>query len=139
VTNRPSTVPFRFALLAGMALLIASCAPYRVRGRVVSGTDSFIAVVEPHDPRLSGRGLADVELDLTINPARLSQRPLRTRLTTPTGEFSIPIRKAGIRIMHDELSLFAHAPGFDPIEGIFTRPPKGKRVLVVLAPESAVP
>lgn len=122
------------APLLTLLILLTGCAPYTLRGRVVEGELSYIAVVGRDDPRLQGTPIPNVQLDLTIDPTRLNRTQLPMSVSGVFGEVSIPVRKTGAGLLEYEASLAARRPGYQSAEGVFPLPGKRKRVLVVLTP-----
>lgn len=121
-------------VLVGLCMLLGACQPYTLRGRVVQGDISYIAIVSRDDPRLSGTGIAGVQLDVTIDPGRLNRTRLHGTISGANGEVSIAIKKPGAGLLKYEASLLARRQGFLSAESVFDLPKKARRVLIVLSP-----
>ncbi|RMD66106.1 MAG: hypothetical protein D6824_01455 [Planctomycetota bacterium] len=117
--------------------LSVGCAPYTLRGKVVEGDVSFIAVVDASDPRLDGPGLSGALLTLQTDPQRLNRKTVGSAVSGADGSFSIPVNEVGAGLLIYDMGLKARKQGYSPTEQFFRLPPANKRVLVLLAPGAA--
>jgi len=117
-----------------VAAAATGCAPYTLRGKVVEGEVSFIAVVDADDPRLDGPGLSGAMLTLQTDPQRLNRKTVGSAVSDADGGFSIPVNEVGAGVLIYDMGLEARKKGYSPAEQFFRLPPAGKRVLVLLAP-----
>ena len=121
-------------LLATSFLLLASCSPYALRGRVIEGHRASVQVVLPDDPRLSAleQGVADAEVVVTLDPGKLNSKRIGTGVSTRDGSFAIPVDVVGAGTLLHEVEVSAGREDFVDAAGQFVLPGKGKRVLVTL-------
>lgn len=125
-------------LVGGLALL-AACAPYQLRGRVIEGSTPAIVVVPAHDERLKGFGLPGAVITATLDPDRpLQQRALDPQITDAGGHFAIPVSAAGAGLLEYSVEVDARLAGHSPVRRTFALPGGGQRVLIVLAPGDAI-
>lgn len=123
---------FAGVLALSAAALLGACSPYALRGKVIEGDVSFVAIVDASDPRLSGPGVPNVALDLTSNPERLNRKMLASGVSGPTGEIDLRVEEIGAGVMTYDVALAARRDGYAMTEGIFRLPPDSKRALVML-------
>lgn len=115
-------------------LAMCGCEGYALRGRVVAGDVSYVAVVDPDDPRLvGGDGLEGVNLHLQSDPGRLNRRTAGRGVSGAAGAIEVPVDLTGAGLLEYEVGLFARRPGYDPATGFFQLPSSKKRVLIVMA------
>lgn len=132
-TNGFSTCA-RVVVLSALALVLGACAPYTLKGRVVRGEASYIAVVDDGDPRLDAEGIPGVQLKLTLDPGKLKRKTAAQEVSGASGELSLPVEEAGAGLLEFDAGLIARKRGYAPAEGFFRLPGGGKRILVVLTP-----
>ncbi len=118
--------------LCVLAALAAGCSPYSLRGRVIEGDVSFVAIVDAADPRLSSPGVASATLELVSNPERLNRKTIASGISGPSGEIDVRVDELGAGVMTYDVSLTTRRDGFAAATGIFRLPPDSKRVLVML-------
>jgi len=119
--------------MASLCLLLTGCGPYVLRGKVVQGSTSNIAIVHHDDIRLAGSGLAGAVIELTLDPRSLGRRVMATREVEPDGTFALPIEQFGAGLLEYEFGLVVRCAGHDSALDIFRLPGRGRRVLVSLA------
>lgn len=112
---------------------------YHLRGRVVEGEASYIAIVDPDDPRLGGRGLSGAELHLQLDPGRLQRETLARTFAGGDGGFDLTIDKFGAGVLNYDVGLFVSRNGYTSAELPFRLPSQSRRLLVVLAPGAGGP
>ncbi|MCA9294123.1 MAG: hypothetical protein KDA20_09945 [Phycisphaerales bacterium] len=118
----------------GAVLAMGGCSGYHLQGRVVSGDVSYIAVVDPDDPRLQdGAGLPGVSLHLQSDPGRLNRKTAGRAVSGAAGEVNVPVDLTGAGLLEYDVGLFARRSGYDPATGFFSLPSSRKRVLIVMA------
>jgi hypothetical protein len=122
----------RLLALVVIAAMCGACS-YSLKGRVIEGEASYVAVVDETDPRLNDRGLSGVRLHLQMDPGKLSRETLHRDVSSGEGTFELPVDEIGAGFMDYDVGLFARRAGYTPAEGSFRLPPKSKRILIVLA------
>lgn len=125
----------RKVALAALCLVGAfagACSPYTLRGRVIEGDVSFVAIVDASDPRLNSPGVPGVTLDLASNPERLNRKTIASGVSGPGGEIDVRIDELGAGVMTYDVSLTARRDGYAAATGIFRLPPDSRRALVIL-------
>lgn len=134
MTNRSLRLLLLTPLLA-IAFAAAGCSDgYHLRGRVIQGEASYVAVVDPSDPRLTQPGLDGVALHLQMEPGKANRETITRDLSGPGGEFALKVDRFGAGWMEYDVGLFARLPGFNPAQHFFRLPPDSKRVLIMMAP-----
>jgi hypothetical protein len=133
-----TTTAHRRAILA-LSLLLSSllgaCGEgYVLRGRVIESDSSFIAIVDPSDPRLSRPGIPSAQLHLQMDPARANRETITRDVSGADGEVALRVDRFGAGWMEYDVGLFVRKPGFTPAQHFFRLPPRGKRVLIMMAP-----
>lgn len=131
-------------LAAGVVLsaMLPSCGPYTIRGRVIEGDASYVAVVDKDDHRLDvprESGVAGALLRLQLDPGRINRRKIAEETSGQDGAFSLPIDEFGAGVLQLEGGLLVRRTGFKAAEGVFTIPDDKKRILVILAPGRDAP
>lgn len=121
-------------LAAPVTAWLAGCAPYTLRGKVIEGDVSFIAVIDASDPRLDGPGLSGAMLRLETDPERLNRKVVGTAVSGPDGSFAIPVEEVGAGLLMYDMGLRAERQGYAPAEQFFRLPGSDRRVLVILQP-----
>ncbi|QQE12505.1 hypothetical protein JD969_03270 [Planctomycetota bacterium] len=141
MSGRKCRISFRsgrillFSLIAIVAA-VTGCAPYTMQGRVIEGPNSFITVVSADDPRLNAAtndsGLANVQIDVTLDPNEM--RPINegNTYTDLSGNFSMPISAQGAGFLMYEAQITATGSGFAPVQKTMPLPSGNKCILVVL-------
>jgi hypothetical protein len=117
-------------LLAAVALAASiGCSSARIRGKVVEGEVSFVAIVAPDDPRLGGGGVPGVEVALAAAGIGAGARAV----SGPTGDFdiSLPWRPGAV----GTIAVEAEKEGFVTTEGTFSAV-EGNHLLVILRPKA---
>ena len=127
----------RAVLMAACMVLLGigmtGCGGYAMRGRVVSGDVSYVAVVDPGDPRLDGKGLAGVSLHVQSDPGRLNRKTVGRGVSGADGEINVPIDLIGAGMLEYEAGVFARRKGREPANGFFELPSSKKRILIVMS------
>ncbi|MEM8756321.1 MAG: hypothetical protein AAGF47_00885 [Planctomycetota bacterium] len=108
----------------------AACAPVAIRGTVIEGPISMIAVVDPDDPRLSQPGIA--EATITVQQTGVIG-PITERRSGEEGRFRLPLDGTGA--LSRPMSMQIAAEGYlAAVEPTMPTPGNDQRVLVVLQP-----
>lgn len=110
---------------------------YMLRGRVIEAQTSYIALVDPSDPRLSAddaSGIPGVSLHLQMDPGKINRETITRDVSDGEGEFALRVDKFGAGWMEYDVGLFARRSGFTPAQHFFRLPPENKRVLIMMAP-----
>lgn len=114
-----------------------SCAgcTYYLQGVVVEGSRPGVMIVDAADPRLFDAEAPRVSamLDVTLDPAGMSQKELGEFQTDYNGAFQIPIRSFGAGVLEYEVELVARHRGYGPVVEIFPLPRSNQRLLVVMS------
>ncbi len=125
--------------LAGLLTLVlvglTGCAPYALRGAVISGHTPSVQWVEPNDPRLVEPGLASARVSVWLDPDRLTPEKLGVVSTRGDGKFAMPIHTAGAGVLIMDIKVRGERP---PDHGSATQalslPHRGKHLLITLVP-----
>lgn len=132
--SRCGVLAATLALVCAAASGLSGCETYSVRGRVVQGEISYIAVVERDDPRLDASPLAGAQLRLQLDPGTIKRRTASFVASGPDGAFALPVDEFGAGVLEFDAGLRAMRRGYQSTEGTFPLPSSGQRVLVVMAP-----
>lgn len=124
----------RAALCSACAFLCASCSTYQLKGKVVEGEISYIAVVEADDPRLTGPGIHATRIELWNDPTRLNRELIGEVMSDQSGSFSIPVEEIGAGFLMYDVGVKTDRPEYVPAELNFRLPPKEQRILIMLEP-----
>ncbi|MCB9846776.1 MAG: hypothetical protein H6814_00025 [Phycisphaeraceae bacterium] len=131
---RPLVVARALLLLTLGAVLTGCGAGYQLRGKVIEGEISFIAVVSSDDPRLDGPGIPGVSIRLVSDPNKLNKEMLGEAVSGGDGSFSIGVDRVGAGFFNYDAGVSADRKGFEHAESQFNLPPSDRRVLVILRP-----
>jgi len=122
-------------VVAATASVLSGCSPYTLKGRVIAGEASYVAVVDPSDPLLrEGAGLAGAQITLTTDPDRISRKEVGSAVSGPDGAFETPFSEVGGGFLQYDAGVRVSRSGYESAESFFPLPGRGKRLLVVLAP-----
>ncbi|MDP6058155.1 MAG: hypothetical protein QGH33_04650, partial [Pirellulaceae bacterium] len=77
------------ASLALAALPMVGCESYRLRGLVTEGSPPSVLLVDANDAQLDRTGLAEATIELVLDPASLSPKPLGTTMSDANGQFEM--------------------------------------------------
>lgn len=116
------------------ALFAGGCASYQLQGKVVEGVESSVQVVAADDPRLDEPGVPSARLTLTLDPDRLSAKPLGDGMSRGDGTFALPVDEFGAGWMEHDVGVVAQRSGYQPAMHTFRLPGGSRRLLVTLAP-----
>lgn len=122
------------AALIALCVAPAACSTFQLRGKVVEGEISYIAVVEEDDPRLAEPGIHAASVELWNDPTRLNRELIGQVMSDQTGAFSIPVEEVGAGFLIYDVGVKASRPEFVPTELNFRLPPQDKRILIMLQP-----
>jgi len=110
----------------------AGCASYTLKGKVIAGDISYIAVVDANDDRLAGPGLAGVSVTMETDPGKLNHDQVGDTVSGSNGDFSIPVQKLGAGILIYDVGVEARRKGYEGVSQMFRLPPSSRRVLIML-------
>lgn len=131
-----SSAGVRIAILLGAAALfsplMSGCSSYQLRGKVIRGDISHIAIVSADDARFEGPGVSGVEVRLQTDPTRLNRKTVGTDVSGPDGSFSISVDEVGAGVLIYDVGLTARGRGYIGAEQFFRLPPSDKRILIML-------
>ncbi|MEC9372847.1 MAG: hypothetical protein VYC34_03350 [Planctomycetota bacterium] len=108
------------------------CGGYQLKGKVIEGDVSYIAIVPASDPRFDGPGIGSAELRLENNPDKLNRETIGSAVSLPDGSFSVPVDAPGAGVLLYDVGLFVRCGGYIGAEQFFRLPPSDKRLLVIL-------
>jgi len=124
-------------VLGAVTTLCAACGSgYQLRGKVIEGDISFIAVVSKDDPRLDGPGIPGVTVVLVNDPNKLSKETLGTGISDGQGDFSIGAGLVGAGFFRYDAGVTAERRGYEYATSQFNLPASDRRVLIMLRPGS---
>ena len=130
--------PFvRCALLAFIGVQLFGCggvSGYQLKGKVIKGDISFIAIVADDDPRLTDPGIPGVRIALQSDPDKLNKETLGEAVSSGDGSFSIRVDRVGAGFFMYDVGLSADRRGFERTTSQFKLPPGDRRVLIMLRP-----
>lgn len=130
----------RFASLALLGCIVFTvfmvngCSGYVLKGKVIRGDISYIAVVGADDDRLQGPGLAGVSISLESDPGRLNHDDVGESVSGSNGNFEIAVRKLGAGVLIYDINMEARRKGYQGVSQMFRLPRGNKRVLIMLRP-----
>jgi len=135
-SERVSPLRSRAAALLAVAcsLLVLTGCGYTMRGKVVEGEVTYIAIVDANDPRLEGRGVGGVNISLETDPDRLSREQVGRTVSQQDGSFSMDVDAFGAGFLQYDVGITAHRRGFETATNLFRLPSSGKRILIMMAP-----
>jgi hypothetical protein len=116
-----------------LGALASGCSSYQLRGTVVEGPTSAIAVVNKDDPRLGQPGVGGVVVSAVIDPQQLSRKSAGSTVSDANGQFALPIGELGAGLLEYEVQVVARSDQYQSAVSIFPLPGAGKRLLVILA------
>lgn len=120
-------------LLAGSTLLIASCSPYTLRGRVVQGEASWVTVTDQATVDADEEApVAGANVELILDPGKLNRKELGRARTGPNGEFAIEVDEFGAGWLEHDVGLLVIRDGYVSADGYFRLPDTKRRILVTL-------
>ena len=119
---------FASALLA--AIFMQACAPVTIRGTVVPGEISLIAVVHKDDARLDMPGIPDAKV---IVRQTGQAGAVVERKASDTGRFSVPLKGTGALSRPMMVEVFADGY-LQAREETMPTPTKSERLLVLMKP-----
>lgn len=111
---------------------LGGCSPYALKGRVVTGDFSYIAVVDANDPRLDGTGIPSAHVELWTDPEHIRRKRVGSTVSDGDGWFSIKVDEFGAGVLEYDVGLFAQREGFARAQQAFRLPSQRQRILVVL-------
>ena len=131
----PTTAKSALHAAALCAALFSSACTYSLKGRVVEGPDSYVAVVDSSDPRLTqGKGLVGASLNMQLDPMKINRKSVARNISGANGEFELPVDEVGAGLLEYDVGVYVRRKGCEPAEGFFRLPGSGKRLLVVMSP-----
>ncbi len=119
--------------LGMVAMSLAGCGTYQLRGKVVEGPNSMVVIVDEDDDRLNGKPVGGATIELMMDPRTLGRKALQPDNSRADGTFAITIDELGAGFLEYEFSVLARHRGNDPAYHTFMLPGRSKRLLIVLA------
>ena len=130
-------MPSRFCILGLCTLQLAwlgGCQMYEMRGLVVEGGTPAVLVLQKDDPRLDQPGLESAVIELTLDPATLSPKPVGMVMTDAEGRFTARIDEIGVGFLEYELGVMTRLQAHRPLYQTLPLPRPSRRLLIVMAP-----
>lgn len=119
-------------------LVLGGCSGYRLAGTVTSGgaSDLLVGAAGAADADSSASALAGATIRVFRDPDRPSRALVATARSGDDGRFTLELDAFGAGWMDETWSVEAVAPGHVPVSRTLRLPrdPKGRRLVVVLAP-----
>jgi len=132
---QPLSIRIRLVVLLALGALLVGCGSgYQVRGKVIQGDISFIAVVAGDDPRLEGPGIPGVVVTLVSDPNKLNKETLGESISSGDGSFTIGVDRVGAGFFRYDAGMSANRRGYELAVSQFNLPPGDRRVLIMLRP-----
>ena len=129
----PARRHLRLALLVAIGAALVGCgSAYQLRGKVIEGDISFIAVVSSDDPRLDGPGVPGVSIMLVSDPNKLNKETLGEVVSSGDGSFTIGVDLVGAGFFKYDAGISADRKGFEHAMSQFRLPSSDRRVLIIL-------
>lgn len=126
----------RLALLAALLLVgctvLCGCGQYQLSGLVVDGPRSQVLVVDRDDPRLDQAGIADVDVQMVLDPKRLNRELLDHAVSDSYGRFVLNVNTIGGSYLQNDVRVAAQAPGYAPAVRDMSLPGASKALLITL-------
>ncbi len=112
---------------------LTGCSPYQMQGIVIEGAVSTIRIVDKDDPRLTeGFGIPMVSIDVTLDPDRLSRKPLQRALTDVGGTFAVTVDEPGAGYLEYTVRIVVRRDGYNTATHDLLLPGSNQRLLVTL-------
>lgn len=124
----------RVVVIALVAAALGSCSPYTLRGKVIPGDISYVAMVDREDPRLEESGLEGAQVVLETDPDRLNRETVGEAVTDAEGNFAISVDQVGAGFLLYDMGLRVTRPGYQRATQMFKLPSSEQRALVILKP-----
>jgi hypothetical protein len=121
-------------MTAGLVIGLAGCGTYRLQGVVLEGATPGVEIVSKNDPRLERFGLPEAELELKLDPERLSPETIARGLTDGGGRFDLAVRESGAGFLIMEVELRVRRDEFRSLRHRFELPGRDRRLIVTLTP-----
>jgi hypothetical protein len=130
---RAGAAGFRWMLLALAGLMLAGCGSYQLKGKVVAGEESTVAVVAEDDPRFNRRGIEGVSLSAILDPQSLDHEKVGSARSGRAGRFALPVDAMGAGFLEHEVMIAAVKEHYATATRIMPMPGSRSRLLIVLA------
>ena len=124
----------RFASVALITLPMVGCQSYRLRGLVTEGPTPAVLQVKANDGRLDRTGLAEAVIELVLDPASLSPKPVGATMSDANGQFEIPIGALGAGLLEYDLYILCRLKDHEPVYQTIPLPAANRRLVIVMAP-----
>jgi hypothetical protein len=120
-------------MLCAASLWLGGCGAYQMKGKVIRGDESRIAVVSRDDERLKRPGIGGVTLRVTLDPESLNNQQVGSAESDGKGRFAVPVRATGAGFLQHEVRLSAIKDHYATATRIMSLPSSSKRLLIILA------
>jgi len=117
-----------------VAVALAGCETYRMRGHVMRGEVSYIEIVDADDPRLEEPGLSGSRIGAHLDPGRLNRKFLGSTVSDSNGNFALTVDEFGAGFLEYDISVVAYRDNYFGAEQSFRMPSAKQRVLIILSP-----
>jgi hypothetical protein len=128
----------RLVLLALAALSLGALTgcggDYTIHGKVVMGPIAAVELVDADDPRLAGPGIEHATVDFILDPRSLGRKHLGATYSAEDGSFHLAVDEFGAGLLEYEIQVLAKAKKHRDSADNVKMPPRGKRILVTMAP-----
>jgi hypothetical protein len=126
----------RVALFVSMGLLAMGCSQtHVVKGKVITGNLSFVAVVDQGDARLKSEGLTEALVAMRADVGTVGGFQFGEAKTDQRGDFTVKFKEQNVFLKPVEFS--ATKDGYQPARGVMNIPPAERRLLIIVAPNKA--
>ena len=114
--------------------LLAGCGGYVLEGRAVEGQYSGVEFVDTDDPRLDGRGMPSITVEVIRDPDSLGRKVVATGRSVGNGDLRIPVGEFGAGFLEEEWELRILGGGAEYANARVSLPfdPASRRLLVTV-------
>lgn len=116
------------------AMMLVGCGGYRMQGLVVEGKTPAVLLVDKNDSRLQQEGLSGAVLEVTVDPRRMTPKPLAPVASDNQGRFEVPVSEPGAGLLEYEVLVLCRMAGYQSVTQNMPLPSGDKRLLIVLVP-----
>lgn len=108
---------------------------HTVKGKVIEGNLSFVAVVDQGDERLKGGGMAEADVAARADVGSVGGYVFAQTKSDDKGNFTLKFKEQNVFLKPVEFS--ATKEGFQPARGQMNLPPAQHRLLIIVTPKKA--